>query len=48
MNGRVQLTYGSLHSGERLNTSGLAAGIYFLKVYTNDGKINVTTTVVKL
>jgi hypothetical protein len=48
MNGRVQLTYSSLRSGETLNTSGLAAGIYFLKVYTTDGKVSVTTTVVKL
>jgi len=47
INGRVMLIHNSLYSGAILNTSGLAAGTYFLKVYSSNGKINVTTTILK-
>lgn len=48
MNGRIMQTQGSLRSGNMINTSGLSAGTYFLKFYSSNGKINVTTSILKL
>ncbi len=47
INGRVILTRRNLYSDDMLILSGLAAGIYFLKVYSSNGKINVTTSILK-
>jgi hypothetical protein len=48
INGRVMLTHKNLHTDDMLNTSGLTAGIYFLKVYSSNRKINVTTLILKI
>ena len=48
INGRVKLIHRNLYSDDRLNLSTLAAGIYFLKVYSSNGKINVTTSILKM
>ena len=47
INGRVILTHKNLYSNDILNVSDLAAGIYFLKVYSSNRKINVTTSILK-
>ncbi len=47
INGRVILTRSNLYSDDMLNVSGLASGIYFLKVYSSNGTINVTTSILK-
>jgi hypothetical protein len=48
VNGRVLQIQGSLSSGNIINTSGLSAGTYFLKFQSSNGKINVTTSIIKL
>jgi hypothetical protein len=37
-----------VHSGDQLDLSGYSKGLYFLKVFSANGRINVTTPVLKL
>jgi len=47
LNGRTILTDTNVHNGDKINTSLLPAGMYILKAWGGNGKINVTTQIIK-
>ncbi len=48
LDGRIITMKSNVQSGGQVNTSGLIPGMYILKVYSSNGKINVATSIIKL
>jgi len=47
MQGRISASANSLTNGSTINLSSLAAGVYMIKIYGNNGKLNYTMKMMK-